>query len=198
MQTSKRNRSRFVPLALILAIVGLLTTPSVVWAEDTLKIIVDLGKSQGRFKPIYSWFGYDESNYTTMKFGKILLAELHELTPVPVYIRAHHLFTSGNGVPELKWSSSNIFVLDKSGKPVYDFTIIDQIFDAYKQAGVRPMVELGFMPQDLAASKFLTRFTSPAAQLPAAFRVRQRTTLPGAPFAKNSQNTSSFAMAKMK
>ena len=40
----------------------------------------------------------------------------------------------------------------RSGKPVYDFTITDQTFDALQKAGVRPMVELGFMPQDLAAT----------------------------------------------
>ena len=121
-----------------------LTTP--------VSIQVDLAQSQGPYKPIYSWFGYDESNYTTMKYGKQLLGELHDLSPVPVHIRAHHLLTSGNGVAELKWSSSNVYTLDANGKPVYDFTITDQTFDEYKRAGVRPMVELGFMPKDLAAT----------------------------------------------
>jgi xylan 1,4-beta-xylosidase len=116
-----------------------------------VSIQIDLTKSQGAYKPIYSWFGYDESNFTTMKYGGQLLTELHDLSPVPVYIRAHHLLTSGNGVPELKWSSSNVFTLDANGKPVYDFTITDQTFDAFEKAGVRPMVEFGFMPKDLAA-----------------------------------------------
>src|ERR1700746_4116576 len=82
---------------------------------------VDLMKTEGPYTPIYSWFGYDESNYTTMKYGNQLLRELHDLSPVPVYIRAHHLLTSGDGVPELKWSSSNVFTLGSNGKPVYDF-----------------------------------------------------------------------------
>ena len=86
-----------------------------------------------------------------MRDGKALLRELHDLSPVPVYIRVHHLLTSGNGVPELKWSSTNVYTEDANGKPVYDFTILDGIFDEYKAAGVRPMVELGFMPKDLAA-----------------------------------------------
>lgn len=120
-------------------------------SNPVVSIKVDLAKPQGVYTPIYRWFGYDESNYTTMKYGKELLRELHDLSPVPVYIRAHHLFTSGNGVPELKWSSSNVFSLDANGKPVYDFTITDQTFDSYKSAGVRPMVELGFMPKDLAS-----------------------------------------------
>jgi xylan 1,4-beta-xylosidase len=121
-------------------------------AQAQVIVRVDLAKPQGAYKPIYSWFGYDESNYTTTKNGSQLLGELHDLTSAPVYIRAHHLLTSGNGVPELKWSSSNVFSLDKNGKPAYDFTITDQTFDAFKKAGVRPMVELGFMPKDLAST----------------------------------------------
>lgn len=121
-------------------------------AQTQVSVNVELSKPQGAYKPIYSWFGFDESNYGAMKYGTQLMKELHDLSPAPVYIRAHHLLTSGNGVPELKWSSSNVFTLDQNGKPVYDFTITDQTFDAYKSAGVRPMVELGFMPKDLAAT----------------------------------------------
>jgi len=119
--------------------------------ETPVAIQVDLGKTVGLYKPIYSWFGYDEANYTTMRHGKKLLRELHDLSPVPVYIRAHHLLTSGDGKAELKFSSTNVYSEDANGKPIYDFTILDGIFDEYKAAGVRPMVELGFMPKDLAA-----------------------------------------------
>lgn len=120
-------------------------------SANPVLIQVDLAKPVGAYTPIYRWFGYDESNYTTMKYGKQLLGELHDLTPEPVYIRAHHLLTSGNGVAELKWSSSNVFTVDAKGKPVYDFTITDKTFDEFEKAGVRPVVELGFMPKDLAA-----------------------------------------------
>ena len=120
-------------------------------AQQTVHIDVDLSRTVGAYKPIYAWFGYDEANYTTAPNGQKLLRELHDLSPVPVFIRAHHLLTTGDGVPELKWSSTNIYTLGPNGKPVYDFRIIDGIFDAWKAAGVRPMVELGFMPKDLAA-----------------------------------------------
>ena len=123
-----------------------------IWGRAQVNVSVGLSKAQGPYQPIYRWFGYDESNFTTMKYGRLLLTELHDLSPAPVYIRAHNLLTSGNGIPELKWSSSNVFSLDGEGKPVYDFKITDEIFDAYKLAGVRPMVELGFMPRDLAAT----------------------------------------------
>jgi len=119
--------------------------------SEPITIHVDLGKVIGQYKPIYSWFGYDEANYTTMRHGTELLKELHDLSPVPVYIRVHHLFTSGDGKPELKFSSTNVYAEDPGGRATYDFTILDGIFDAFMAAGVRPLVELGFMPKDLAA-----------------------------------------------
>ncbi|MFZ1941681.1 MAG: beta-xylosidase [Terracidiphilus sp.] len=141
-----------IVFAFAAAIAGAAQAPDSGPQSGVVSIGVDLAKPVGAYKPIYAWFGYDESNYTTMKYGKQLLGELHDLSPVPVTIRAHHLLTSGNGVPELKWSSSNVFSLDANGKPVYDFTITDQTFDEYQKAGIRPMVELGFMPKDLAAT----------------------------------------------
>ena len=130
---------------------GTVPSPAPPSSQTPVAIQVDLNKTVGPYKPIYSWFGYDEANYTTMRHGKELLKELHDLSPVPVYIRAHHLLTSGDGVAELKFSSTNVYSEDANSKPVYDFKILDGIFDAYKAAGVRPMVELGFMPKDLAA-----------------------------------------------
>jgi xylan 1,4-beta-xylosidase len=143
------GRATRVVLLLCIACIPGFAQPT---ASDSVSIHVDLARSLGPYTPIYRWFGYDESNYTTMKYGKQLLRELHDLTPEPVYIRAHHLLTSGDGVAELKWSSSNVFSLDANGKPVYNFTITDETFDAYQRAGVRPFVELGFMPKDLASN----------------------------------------------
>jgi xylan 1,4-beta-xylosidase len=120
--------------------------------ETKVTVEVDLSKTAGPYKPIYSWFGYDEGNYTTAPGGRKLLGELRDLSPVPVYIRFHHLLTSGDGTPELKWSSTGVYSEDAQGRPVYNFRILDGMFDALKDAGVRPMVEFGFMPKDLAAT----------------------------------------------
>jgi xylan 1,4-beta-xylosidase len=120
-------------------------------AVPPVSIHVDLNHTSGPLTPVYNWFGFDEANYTTAPHGRELLKELHDLSPVPVYIRVHHLLTSGDGRAELKFSSTNIYSEDAQGHPVYDFTLLDGIFDALKSAGVRPMVELGFMPRDLAA-----------------------------------------------
>jgi len=142
----------FLPCLAFQATFACAQTATVPIADGPVKIQVDSNVRIGAFTPIYSWFGYDEVNYTTMEQGRQLLRELHDLSPVPVYIRAHHLFTSGDGHAELKFSSTNIYSEDANGNPVYDFKLLDGIFDAWRAAGVRPMVELGFMPRDLAAN----------------------------------------------
>src|ERR1700749_209258 len=127
------------------------TQDSVRDASKAVEIKVDLARKVGRYEPIYRWFGYDESNYSTTPNGRKLLGELHAMSPVPVYIRVHHLLTSGDGTPELKWSSTGVYSEDAQGRPVYDWEILEGIFGAYKAAGVNPMVELGFMRRDLKA-----------------------------------------------
>jgi xylan 1,4-beta-xylosidase len=113
-------------------------------------ITVDAAKPIGAMKPIWRMFGADEPNYATMKDGKKLLAELGELRPGDVFFRAHNLLCTGDGTPALKWGSTNIYTEDKDGKPVYDWTIADRIFDTYRARGVRPYVEIGFMPEALS------------------------------------------------
>lgn len=40
---------------------------------------------------------------------------------------------------------------DQAGKPVYNFSYVDQIYDGLLENGIRPFVELSFMPKKLAA-----------------------------------------------
>jgi len=105
----------------------------------------------GPMTPVWAWFGYDEPNYTYMKDGKKLLSELAALSPAPVYVRTHNLLTSGDATPALKWGSTNAYTEDASGRPVYDWTIVDRIMDAYLERKMRPLVEIGFMPEALSA-----------------------------------------------
>src|SRR4029078_1404435 len=44
-----------------------------------------------------------------------------------------------------------LFDIGKDGKPVYNFSYVDQIYDALLEAGVKPFVELSLMPPQLAA-----------------------------------------------
>src|SRR5882672_6339999 len=115
-----------------------------------VSIRVDAAQPKGDLHPIWRFFGADEPNYATMKNGKKLLAELGELRPGSVYFRAHNLLTSGDGTPALKWGSTGAYSEDAQGKPVYDWAILDHIFDTYLERGVRPYAQIGFMPKDLS------------------------------------------------
>ena len=119
-------------------------------APTPVKLTIDAAKIQGPMTPIWAWFGYDEPNYTTAPNGKKLLSDIAALSPVPVYVRAHNLMTSGDGSYALKWGSTDMYSEDKDGKPVYNWTIIDQIFDTYIERGMKPLAQIGFMPQALS------------------------------------------------
>ena len=103
-------------------------------------------------KPVWAWFGYDEPNYTYMKDGKKLLSEIAALSPVPVYVRAHSLLVTGDGTPALKWGSTNAYTEDAKGNAIYNWTIIDSIFDTYIQRGMKPLAQIGFMPEALSTN----------------------------------------------
>jgi xylan 1,4-beta-xylosidase len=133
-----------LPIFYLIALVPL-------FAQSPVTIHVNAAETIGPFKPIYGYFGYDEPNYTYTKNGRKLVGELAALSGVPVYIRTHFMLATGDGTPGLKWGSTNAYTEDASGKPVYDWTITDRIFDTYLQAGAKPFVEIGFMPQALSS-----------------------------------------------
>jgi xylan 1,4-beta-xylosidase len=114
------------------------------------EITVNLAKEKGPMKPVWAWFGYDEPNYTYMQDGKKLLTELAALSPVPVYVRTHSLLVTGDGEAALKWGSTNAYTEDANGNPVYNWKIIDSIFDSYVKRGMKPFAQIGFMPEALS------------------------------------------------
>ncbi len=115
-----------------------------------VRIEVDASKPTGPLKPIWRFFGADEPNYAYMKHGDELLGHLGDLKKDQVFFRAHSLLVTGEGTHALKWGSTNAYTEDAQGNPVYDWTIVDRIFDTYRKNGVRPYVQIGFMPQALS------------------------------------------------
>jgi len=57
------------------------------------------------------------------------------------YVRFHAIFHDENGV----------YSLDAKGNPVYNWSYVDQIYDGLLANGVRPFVEISFMPKAMAA-----------------------------------------------
>lgn len=121
--------------------------------QTPVSIQIDASKPIGDMKPFWSFFGYDEPNYTTRQNGRKLLTELKQLSPVPVYVRTHNLLTSkGNSPgPDLKWGYTDAYKEDANGNPVYSWTIVDSIIDTYIERGMKPLMEIGFMPKDLSS-----------------------------------------------
>jgi xylan 1,4-beta-xylosidase len=117
---------------------------------QTTTIQVHADQPDGSMPPVWNYFGYDEPNYTYAPNGKKLLRELAALSPAPVYIRVHNLLTTGDGSASLKWGSTNVYTEDASGKPVYSWTILDRIFDTFRAVRIKPLVEIGFMPEALS------------------------------------------------
>ncbi len=57
------------------------------------------------------------------------------------YIRFHGLFCDDMGV----------YQEDKQGRPVYNWQYVDELFDFLQSIGMKPFLELGFMPSALAS-----------------------------------------------
>jgi xylan 1,4-beta-xylosidase len=113
-------------------------------------IRVDASRTRGELRPVWRFFGADEPNYACLKDGRKLMAELGGLRPQTVFFRTHNLLTSGDGTPALKWGSTGAYREDAQGRAIYNWTILDRIFDTYLECGVKPYVEIGFMPEDLS------------------------------------------------
>jgi xylan 1,4-beta-xylosidase len=139
------------PFAVFLvASLALLSESAAQISSDRVRIDVHADRAEGPLPPVWNFFGYDEPNYTYAPNGVKLLGELATLSPVPVYVRTHNLFTTGDGSSSLKWGSTNVYTEDAAGHPVYNWTIVDRIFDAFRDTGIQPLVEIGFMPQALS------------------------------------------------
>jgi len=133
--------------------------------NNTSAIRIDASEALGPMNPIWAWWGYDEPNYTYMNDGKKLLSEIAALSPVPVYVRTHSLLVTGNGTHGLKWGSTNAYTEDKNGNAIYDWTIVDKIFDTYIERGMKPFAQIGFMPEAMSSKPVPYRhFWKPGAE----------------------------------
>jgi xylan 1,4-beta-xylosidase len=150
MRRESLTRRRYFA-AMCVASAMLLAWPALAQREGSpVSIRIDASKRLGPMTSMWAFFGHDEPNYTYMPDGQKLLSELASLSPVPVHVRVHNLLTTGDGVPALKWGSTNAYTEDAGGRPVYDWTIVDRIFDTYMERKMKPLVQIGFMPKALS------------------------------------------------
>ena len=115
----------------------------VLWAVPALAqtVVID-ATAPGRPFPHF-WeqiFGSGRANLALRESYRRDLREVRAATDFH-YVRFHAIFHDENGV----------YNEDAQGRPVYNFSYVDQIYDGLLADGVRPFVELSFMPKKLSA-----------------------------------------------
>ena len=120
-----------------------------------VSISLDTSSLLGELPPIARFFGADEPNYAYSPDGEALLSELGDLGPHQTYFRTHNLLTTCDPIDDvtarLKWGCTNAYTEDANGNPIYNWTIIDRIFDSYLERGVKPYAQISFTPKALAS-----------------------------------------------
>lgn len=147
------RQPREVRMPLFPSVVFFFLIAQACWPQQTpqsVKLRVQVDEPGGLISPVWNYFGYDEPNYTYTPNGKKLLGELAAVDAAPVYVRVHNLLTTGDGSASLKWGSTNVYSEDASGHPIYSWAILDRIFDTFRAADLKPLVEIGFMPEALS------------------------------------------------
>ena len=86
-------------------------------------------------------FGSGRANLALRESYLRDLRAMREATGIR-YVRFHAILDDENG----------LYSEDADGRPVYNFSYLDQIYDGLLQNGVRPFVELSFMPRKLSVS----------------------------------------------
>jgi len=92
-------------------------------------------------------FGSGRAILTLRESYRQDLCEVKRITDFE-YVRFHAIFHDEVG----------FYDEDQQGRPVYNFSYIDQIYDGLLENDVRPFVELSFMPLKLASKKITHRF----------------------------------------
>ncbi|MGA2355272.1 MAG: glycosyl hydrolase family 39 [Terriglobales bacterium] len=104
------------------------------------KVVID-ARAPGR-PFLHFWeqtFGSGRAILTLRESYRNDLREVKKVTEFS-YVRFHNILHDEDGV----------YDEDTQGHPVYNFAYVDQIYDGLLQNGVRPFVEISFMPKKLA------------------------------------------------
>jgi len=113
---------------------------SVQGQSSTEKVVID-AQAAGRPFPHF-WeqtFGSGRAILTLRDGYRSDLREVKKVTDFG-YVRFHNILHDEVGV----------YDEDEKGNPVYNFSYVDQIYDGLLANGVRPFVEISFMPKKLA------------------------------------------------
>ncbi len=129
---------RKTPLLCILACLALVPG----FAQTVEDIAIDAHAAPHPFPHFWETiFGSGRANLSLRDSYRRDLDRMRETTAIQ-YVRFHAILDDENG----------IYDEDPHGNPVYNFSYLDQIYDGLLSRGVRPFVELSFMPRKLVSS----------------------------------------------
>ena len=121
---------------------------SAAWAQAGEVIVVDAGAPAHAFPHFWEqMFGSGRAILSLRESYRDDLRHTKQITGVR-YVRFHAIFHDEAGV----------YDEDEQGQPVYNFSYVDQIYDGLLANGVRPFVELSFMPKKLASKEIIQAF----------------------------------------
>jgi xylan 1,4-beta-xylosidase len=105
-------------------------------------VVIDAGGARHPFPHFWEQvFGSGRANLALRESYRRDLRAMRSATGIE-YVRFHAIFHDENGV----------YDEDAQGRPVYNFSYVDQIYDGLLEDGVRPFIELSFMPKKLSAA----------------------------------------------
>jgi xylan 1,4-beta-xylosidase len=139
-------KSRFLRVLELMVVVGVLTATGLGQTADT--VVIDASAPTHPFPHFWEqMFGSGRAVLTLRDSYRRDLREVKGVTGFR-YVRFHAVFHDEMG----------IYDEDKEGKPVYNFSYLDQSYDGLLANGVRPFVELSFMPKKLASEDIVQAF----------------------------------------
>ncbi len=109
-------------------------------AQQQEEIRIDAGAATQPLPHFWEqMFGSGRANLMLRDSWREDLRAVHGVTGIQ-YVRGHGILDDDNGV----------YTEDEHGNPVYNFAYVNQIYEGLLRNGVKPVVEISFMPKKLA------------------------------------------------
>lgn len=117
--------------------------------RESAQFQIDVNKSLGENTGFWKASGTDLLFYLTEKpSGQALLDRMQE-TNSCIYLRNHYTLTQH--IREGLEVGIHVYSEDENGNPIYNFSRLNRLFGEYVKRGLKPIVEMDYMPRGLTS-----------------------------------------------
>lgn len=139
----RSNRQSVLRIILVVALSVSTFQPLCAHPQTSETVVIDAAAPAHPFPHFWEhMFGSGRAILSLRESYRHDLREVKQATAIQ-YLRFHAIFHDEVGV----------YDEDAQGNPVFNFSYVDQIYDGLLANGVRPFLELSFMPKKLASNK---------------------------------------------